>query len=83
MQRDATEYAWKCEQCQKHALDDTSTGREFKSHFQPLALCAMGARYCQSILSGYRKLKVCSSSRRLFHQVGGGRGVGEHPGCGC
>ena len=63
--------------------DDTPTGRELKSHFQPLALCVVGDRYRRFVPSGYRKLKIYSSSHKLFHQVGGGKGVGEHPGYGC
>ena len=83
MQMDATKYARKCEQCQKYdPMIHQPTGR-LNPIISPWPFAQWGARYRRSIPLGYRKPKVCSSSCGLFHQMGGDRGVGKHPRCGC
>ena len=46
---------------------------------QPMAFCIKGARYFGPLPQSYKKLEICDSGDRLFHQVGGGRSFGKHP----
>ena len=61
MQKDATEYARKCEKCEKHAPLIHQPARPYESDQQPLALRTMGAGYSWPISLYHGQSKVCFS----------------------
>ena len=75
MQRDATEYARKCEQCQKYDPMIHQPAGSLNPIISPWPFAQWG-------LDIVGPIPWATRSRR-FHQMGGDRGVGKHLGCGC